>query len=805
MRLLDDVRPALRSLRQSPGFAATAILTLALGIGLSTAVFTVADALLLRRLPVAAQERLVVVSSQMPSRAIDDFPIGLEGAREFARQARALSRVAFVAYEGAAPIAVREGSQLSRIHRAHVSGDFFSVLGAEPVLGRALRPEDDVRGAAPVMVISHRAWQQRFGGAPDVVGRRITMHESGIAFTIVGVMPRGLDYPRGADAWTALLGSIPAQNEPFVALHLLGRLAPGATAERARDEMTAFHGREGAPPYAKDLRGTARPLPALLLGDTRQAVLVFAAASALLLLVTCINVANLLLVRGLGRVREMAVRAALGASRARVVGRLVVEHALLALAGGVVGLLVASLAVEAFVALAPAGLPRLDEIALDRTALAAAFGITTLAMLVFGLAPALVTTKVELPQVLRSGGRHGASRGSALASQALVAGQVALALVVLSAAGLLARSFAKLERAELSFQASRLMVGELALSTQRWDTPVKQREMLAQLIPQVEALPGVEAVTPVVAVPFSGAHGWDGRPTADGQSAEEAARNPLLNMEVVAPSYFTTFGVPIVRGRAFSADDREGAAPVVILSESAVRHYWPGEDPIGKRLRLGPPNAPALTVAGIVPDTRYRDLREARPSIYFPLAQSFFPFVPTTLAIRTRGDAAQLAPALERTIAEHAPGVALVSAAPFERFLERPLAQPRLNALLLAAFAGAAVLLAAIGLFGVMATMVRQRTRELGVRMALGATAGDVARLVLRRGLAIAAAGTALGILGALAANRVLESLLFETSPTDALTLASVAAVLLTVAAIASLVPARASARIQPVAALREE
>jgi predicted permease len=322
----------------------------------------------------------------------------------------------------------------------------------------------------------------------------------------------------------------------------------------------------------------------------------------------------------------------------------------------------------------------------------------------------------------------------------------------------------------------------------------------------VEAVPGVRSVSPVVAVPFSGTHGWDGRPAADGQSPEAANANPLLNMEVVAPGYFAAFGIPVVRGRGLTDEDREGAPPVVVVSRSTARHYWPGEDPIGKRLRMGPrADARGLTVVGVVPDTRYRDLREARPSIYFPLRQSFFPFTPTTLVVRTSGASSAVAAALGRVVDETAPGVALAEARPFEEFLETPLAQPRLNALLLAVFAAAAVVLAAVGLFGVMATMVRQRARELGVRMALGATAGGVARLVLRRGMALAVAGTSLGLLGALGANRALEALLFEVSPTDVPTLGVVALTLLSVAALASLVPARTSTRIEPAVALRAE
>ena len=805
-RLLQHVRVGLRALRHAPGFAATAILTLALGVGLATAVFTVADALLLRRLPVPEQDRLVVLSGRSPDGRMEHAPVGLADARELARRTTALRRVAFTGYEGATAEPVRDGGELSRLRRALVSGDFFAVLGVEPLLGRALRADDDVRGAAPVVVLSHRAWRERYGADPRVLGRRLEMHEDGTVYTVVGVMPLGIDYPRGTDFWAATIPAVSEKNEQYLALSPLGRLAHGATAAMARDEMTGLFGREGAAPWLRDLHGVARPLPELVLGDTRLPVLVFATAAALLLLVTCINVANLLLVRGLGRTREVAVRAALGAGRGQVVAQLLVEHALLAVAGGALGVLVAAAAVRGFVALAPEGLPRLDEVSLDVTALLASVAITGVAMLLFALAPAVAASRVEIADVLRSGTRQSAGRRSRRASELLVVGQVALALVVLSAAGLLARSFVALQRTELAFDAERLLVAELALRADAYDTPAKQRAMLERLVPEVGALPGVRAVTPVVAVPFSGTHGWDGKLAAEGQSPEEAAANPMLNMEVVAPRWFGTFGVRVLRGRAIGEEDRAGAPSVVVISESTARLLWRGADPVGRRMTMGPPGGEqTFTVVGIVPDTRYRDLREPRASVYFPLAQSFFPFMPTTLVLRASGPAGDVVPALRRTLAESAPGVALASAAPFERFMEAPLAQPRLNALLLAVFAGAAVALAAVGLFGVVATMVRQRTRELGVRMALGASAADVRRLVLRRGMALAAAGIALGLAGALAANRMLESLLFGVTPTDVPTLAVVALALLGVAALASLLPARTGARIEPVVALRAE
>src|SRR5213592_2044745 len=797
--MLRDVGYALRTLRKAPGFTAVAILTLALGIGLATAVFTVANALLLRRLPVQDQDRIVVLWGEARDRAFN-YPLGLDDVREFARQARSLERVAFFSYYGAWPKPVRDGDQISRLRRAGVSGEFFDVLGVRPALGRGLRADDDVLGAAPVLVLSHGAWRRRFGGDPGVLGRRVLTLDDGVAYTIVGVMPQGLDYPRGTDFWVPVVPSRLPND-----LYVIGRLAPGATPANARQEMTAFFRRPERSPWQRDLTGVVYTLPRLVLGETQAPLVAFAAAAGLLLLITCLNVANLLLVRGLARVREIAVRSALGAGRGQVIVQLLTENALLALAGGALGLAVAAGAVRSFVAFAPAGVPRLDEIQVNATVLVGAVAITSIAMLIFALAPAVITSRVELERALRSDPRHSAGRRSRRATEALVAGQLALALLVLSAAGLIARILIKLERAELSFEPSHVLIGDLTLRYDQFDTPAKQRALLERLLSQVRALPGVRGASPVVAVPFSGSGGWDGKPAAEGQSKEETDANPMLNMEVVTPDYFETLGIVVRRGRVFTDADREGAPPVVVLSESAARHYWGSDDPIGKRLRMGENYERTATVVGVVPDTRYRDLRDARASIYHPLRQSFFPYMPMKLAIRTSSPPAELVPTIRRVIAEAEPDVALASAAPFGSFLAGPLAQPRMNALLLGVFAGSAVALAAVGLFGAMATMVRQRTRELGVRMALGATAGDLRRMVMGRGLAVASVGSALGLLGALLANRLLVALLYEVTATDLATLTAVTGFLIGVAALASLIPAQSTTRIDAVVALRAE
>jgi putative ABC transport system permease protein len=802
---VQSIRVGMRGLARTPGFTLTAILSLALGIGLSTAVFTVADALLLRRLPVRDQGDIVVLSGESKSAHFDNVPLGRTDAQVFARQSRSLQGVAFTSYYGATAMLVRDGERVQRVNRALVSGNFFDVLGAPPSLGRALRTDDDVRGAARVLVLSYRGWQQRFGGDSGVVGRRIVAHEDGVTYTIVGVMRQGLDYPRGTVFWAPIIANTPEKSESFIALHVIGRLAPGATPAVARDEMTTFFARIAPTTRQQDIHGVVRTLPMLVLGDTGPAILVFAAAAGLLLLMACMNVANLLMVRGQSRVREIAVRSALGAGRARIVMHLLTENVLLALFGGVLGVGVAAATVRAFVALAPPEVPRLDEIQLNAAMLGGAAGITFAATLIFALAPAVVSSGVPLQQVLRSDSRQSASRRSRWTMEGLVAGQVALALLVLSASGVITRSLINLERADLSFDASHLLIGELTLRYDRFDKPATQLALLEELMPRIAALPGVRSVSPVVAVPFSGSHGWDGSPTLDGQTPDEAAANPMLNMEVIAPSYFATFGIPVLRGRSFTDADREGAAGVVVLSQTAARQYSPHRDAIGRRLLMGSKLNEVFTVVGIVRDTRYRDLRDARATVYFPLRQSLFPFVPMTLAIRTTGAPSDLVPALRRTIAGSDPGAALASAAPFETFLARPLAQPRVNALLLTVFAGAAIVLAAVGLFGVMATMVSQRTRELGVRMALGATAADVRRMVMSRGLTIAAAGLLPGLIGALITNRMLSAMLYEVSATDGVTLAAVAALLLAVATLASFLPARASTRIDPVIAMRAD
>ena len=805
MRAIRLIHAAARSVARAPSFSLTVTLVLALGLGLSIAVFTVADALLLRRLPMADQHRLVVLQGERRDHSLDNVPLSLAHARAFARETKTLRDVAFFAYEGSWLEPVGEGDRFVRLQLALVSGNYFGVLGAAPLFGRTLRPSDDVPGAAPVAVISYDAWRTLFGDNRDVIGRRLTL-ETGTAYTLVGVMPSGLAYPNRTELWAPITPLTTVNDSSNAQVDLVGRLTLQATVAEAASELTAFFSRTGSSAGRNEVRAVARALPEAILGNTRPAVLTFAAAAALLLIIACLNVANLILVRGLSRYRELAVRAALGASRGQIVAHLLVENGILALMGGVLGVGFAIVAVKALIALAPSDVPLLNTVRFEPRLLGGAIALTAVALSVFGIVPALLASRADAQAALRSGARQSASRRSRIRRELLVGAQLALAVLVLAAAALLGRSMLALERAELHFDDSRLLIGELGIRYDQYDDVKKQLALVDAVVAQVRAVPGVRSVSPVLTVPFSGARGWDAQAPTDGQSAEDASRNSVFNLELVTPDYFETLGISAMRGRLLVPSDRPGSEPVMVVSESMARRYWPNENPIGKRLLLGRHQERHATVVGLVADTRYRDLRELRATVYFPLAQSTFTFVPTALAIRTTTTApASVIADVRRAIDATASGVFLVNAAPFASFQDGVVAQPRLHAFLLLIFAFSAALLAAVGLFATMATLVRQRTHEFGVRMALGATTGEVAWFMMRRGCTLAVGGVSVGLAMALMTNRLLSSLLYDVAPTDPITLIGAGVLLLVIGLLATFVPARASARIDPAIALRSE
>jgi putative ABC transport system permease protein len=807
-----DVRFALRTLRKSPGFTTVAVLTLAVGIGASTAMFSVLNGTLLRELPLRGQDEVVVVWTQAPGGGADHLPVMYRDLAAFGEQSRTFASVAGVAYQGALEQVVRDGGRPLTLSATWVTGNFFPLLGVVPVQGRTLLPADDVPGADPVMVISHGLWQRRFGGDPAAVGQGFEWN--GKRFTVVGVLPRGFEYPQGAEVWVPALAEFPATLEAqahpsqVMVFNLVGRLAGGAGAQDAGAEFHAFL-REGdaqRPPPLRGLQPVVTPLPELIVGDARPMLWAAAAAVLLLLLIACVNVANLLLIRGSARTPELAIRSALGAGKRRLVRQLLTESGVLALVGGMLGIVLAVAAVRVLVALAPPELPRREMIAIDAGVLLFALGVTAAAALISGLLPALVSAAGDLSTWLRGGQRTGsASRSARSLRHALVIGQISLAIVVVVGAGLLVRSLLLLQSVDLGFNDERLLVVQTMLPSDLLPERPAQVTLQEEMVARVGAIPEVTSAASLPRPPFAQG-GWSAMYSGEGQTPELQAANPMVGFEVVGPEYFQTLEIPVLRGRAFAAQDREDAPPVAVISEAVARHTWPGEDPIGRRVKLGPPEGPGAwhTVVGVAGETRFRELTDPQPSLYLPIRQFGGP-VPMSLAIRTRAEPSAVMPQLRQALQEVHPELMLAGGGPMPQLLAAPLARPRFSTLLLGTFAVVTLLLAAVGIYGAVSASVRYRTREIGVRIALGAPVEAVRRLVLRQGLWLAFWGCAVGVVGAAVGTRTLQGMLYGIEATDPLTFAVVVALILGTAALACYVPARRASRVDPMTALRAE
>lgn len=810
------LRHAARALAARPAPTLALVLTLALGIGLASATAVVARAIAFAGLPVRDAERVAVLWGADAAGTLEHLPLAPRHLPALAEAMRGVAEVAAGDYNGAYPWVFRApGGDATplRLRGTLVGGRWFALLGARPVLGRALRADDDVIGAPRVAVLSHAAWRRQFGGDPRVLGRTVASVEQGAPYTIVGVMPPGLDVPRGVEFWTALAptaavnGSL--ERTPW-AVDVYARLAPGATPERARAALERFYRTLDGPEarlYAT-ARATVRTLPAHVHGDARPAFGALAAAAAVVLLATCGNVAGLVLVRAAGRRRELAVRAALGAERGRLARQLLAEHALLAGAGGALGAAVAAALVRAFAALAPAELPHVADLGVDWRVLAAAAALTALVLLLVGVAPAVRAARVA-PAAALGGGRMGAGggRGERRTRRGLVGAQVALALVVLAGAGLVGRSLARLTALDLGLPASeRLAVVQLVPSVAGpAGDPAAATRWIATLdavAARVRAAPGIVAVAPVVKPPFSGTGGWDARLEPEGAAPDDTTRRPFLNLEVTSDAYLRTTGVPLRAGRFVTEADRAGAPGTVVLSARAARLLFPDADAVGRRVRFAP-GAPWVTVAGVVGDTRWRAYVEPRPTVYFPYRQ--FPAAPTYLVVRTAGDPAAAVGAVRRAVGEVAPAVLVGEHGTMRALAAVPLARPRLLSAVLGAYALVTVLLAVAGLYAVVAAAVAHRTREFGVRASLGATPAALRALVLRDGVGVALAGAGVGVALVLAGARLIGAVLHDVAPTDPATLGGAAALLLAVCAAAALVPARRAARTDPAVVLRAE
>ncbi len=810
---LEEVRVAVRGVARARMFYATAILTLAVGMVGATVMFTLIRGVLLRPLPVLDEDRLVVSWRVPPTGLATHVPYRASDIESLARESRTLAAVTGVGYNGAFDLVWEDGGRILSARTAVVMGEFFRVVGVAPVVGRALSADHDRIGAEKAVVLSFGAWQRLFGGAHDVVGRVLVVRNH--AFTIVGVMPADFEYPRGVEIWTTPAAL--ADGEPNAAyrtgllrdVELIARLGPGVTIEQASSELAGMlpglDAAQTAPSFVA-FPPVVRAYKDVVVGDIERALLLLFAAVGLILVIAAANVANLLLMRGETRRSELAVRAALGASRGRLVAAIAAESLVVAVLAAGVGLVLSHWGLRTVTSLVPDGLPRLASIRTDPVIVGFTAGVAFLAAVVAGLAPALAASRIDLIAHLRAGGRGAVGVGPARGRQLLVVAQVALAITVVAAAGLLGRSLQRLQAVDMGLATDRLVFAELDPPRDRYADPNVRGQFLEAVTARIGAAPGIEAVTPLNVQPFAGATGWDlPRFTAEGQTADRVAMNPGLNFEAVYVPYFSTLGITIVRGRGFTDADREDAPRVAIVSDAMAAHTWPGQNPIGRRLKYGGLDSRNewLTVVGVAATTRYRELVTPRPTLYIPAEQ--FMNSAGRLAIRTGAAPAFVAGVVADAVRAVDPAVRVTRVAPYADYLRVPLAQPRFNTLLLAVFAAAALLLSTVGLYGVMAASVRQRDRELGVRLALGATAGDVRRLVLGEGLRLAAAGTVAGLALAWAATRLLSGLLFETEPLELTTLIGAAGILVGAALLATYVPARRAARIDPVALLRAE
>jgi putative ABC transport system permease protein len=808
-RLRLDIRLALRGFRASPAFCGTAIGVLALGIGMSVAIFTVFRTVLIRKLPVVDQDRVAVMwTYREPS---TDFALDPRELGDLRRSSRTMTDIAGVAHWGAAPGAIRDGDRALNLNNAYVTGNFFDVLGARAVVGRLLRSGDDDATDSPRMgpsvsrslVLSYHAWKGVFGGDSAVVGRHLADGLTGWTYTIVGVAPPGLDYPANTDVWIPIVGGWQSYTSVFV----VGRLARTSSLAAARDEYLAISNR--AAPLLRAVGAHAETFTSAVVGNVKPIVALLTAAATLLLLIACINVGNLLLLRASGRARELAVRRALGATYGDVVQQLFVEAVLLAAGGGAAGLLVAAALVRAVPLIAPRNVPRLDEIRLAGAPVAGAIAVSALAVLIFGLMPALVAARDNLASPLRLDARSGReTRRRRIARQTLVASQVALAMVMLGGSTLLMRSLERLEGQDPGYVSDHLAILDVTWDIARDSTAPALAKLAHRLELRLEQVPGVTAATPLVLQPLMGTGVWQIRVEKAEQHGTEWQSNPTLPADIVGAGFFKTFGVRLVAGREFTDHDDASAPLVLIVSESFARRMWPGEDAIGKRVRLPAAQESNIvgangwrTVVGVAHDARLRNVRETTPIVYFPIGQGYWQ---GSFAVRSPAPLATLLPALRAATRDADPGLTLWNARTMGELLDRPLAEPRVSALLMSTFGLVALLLASIGLYGVMSSLVREQTREIGIRIALGATASVVRRAVLARAAIVTVSGAAIGLVVVLATSHLLGALLYDVSATDPLSLGVACAVLLGIGAVAAYLPAHRATKIDPARALRE-
>ena len=801
-QLLQDLRHAIRSLLKKPGFALIAILTLALGIGANTAIFSFVNGILLRPLPYPEPERLALVNETAFKRGIEEMGISFPNFLDWRAQNHVFQDIA--TYQGA-NFSLTGVGEPEILRGARVSHGLFEILRVPPLKGQTFTADEDRPDQNTVVLLGHGMWQSHFASDPNIVGRQIILNNR--PHTIKGVMPPGFKFPEIAELWVPLGLDTKIWTRTDHGLGGVARLKDGVSFEQAQAEMNVIARliEEANPVTNEGLGVRITSMHTALAGDYREALLILLGVVGCVLLVACANVANLSLARAMARRKEVAVRAALGASRWRIVRQLLTESLLLGIMGGALGLLLAMWGLDLLLASIPIKLPFWMNFGLDFRVLGFTLVVSLLTGLIFGIAPALHASHSDLNETLKEGGQSAAAGVRNRSRNVLVVAEMALSLMLLVGAGLMIESFLRLQQVNPGLNPKGVLTMGVGLPQAKYREPEQRSQFFRQLIENVRSLPGVEAAAASSTLPLSGG-GWGRSLTVEDYPVLSVGQAPMIQHTVVMPGYFATLGIPVLSGRDFNETDGPNALKVTIIDERLAREYWPNDSPLGKRIRFGPPedNEPWHTVVGVVGAVRHERLdAETRKSVYLPHQQ--IPVNGLALIVRAAGTPESLTAAVRGKVREIDPDLPVRNVMTMENVVAESIWQPRIYTILFGVFAVVALILATVGIYGVMSYTVSTRTREFGLRMALGAQSSHLLRLILGQGMRLALFGVAAGLLGAFALTRLLKNLLFEVKATDPLTFILIAGLLTLVALAACWLPARRATKVDPLIALRYE